>query len=141
MIQITPHIAIAENEIHLEFIRATGPGGQHINKAATAVQLRFDIRNSSSLSDDVRERMLRFPDKRITSEGILVITARRFRSQDQNRQDAIQRLIALVTKASAKPKRRRQTRPSLASKKRRLESKRRLGALKTLRRPFSHCDE
>ncbi|MFC1815281.1 alternative ribosome rescue aminoacyl-tRNA hydrolase ArfB [Thermodesulfobacteriota bacterium] len=141
MIYITPYIAIAEDEIRLEFMRASGPGGQHINKASTAAQLRFDIKNSPTLPDYVRDRMLRLPDRRITIAGILVISARRFRSREQNRQDAINRLIALIRKAAAKSKPRRKTRPPPASKRRRLESKRLHGALKTSRRSVSHLDD
>jgi ribosome-associated protein len=141
MIHITPHIAIAKDEIRLDFMRASGPGGQHINKVSTAVQLRFDIRNSATLPDNVRERMLRLPDRRVTAAGILVISARRFRSREQNRQDAIHRLVTLIRKAAAKPKPRRKTMPTPASKRRRLESKRRHRALKISRRSVSHLDD
>jgi len=141
MIPITSHITIAADEIQLEFMRASGPGGQHINKASTAVQLRFDIQNSPSLPDYVRNRLLRFSDRRITAAGILVITARRFRSRERNRQDAIHRLAALIRKAALQPKSRRQTRPTLASKKRRMENKRRQGALKTSRQSISDFND
>jgi ribosome-associated protein len=141
MIKVTPDITISEDEIQIQFMRASGPGGQHVNKTATAVQLRFDIKNSLSLPGDIRERLLRFPDRRITTDGVLVITARRFRSQDQNRQDAVQRLIDLVQKSAEKPRRRRKTKPTPASKKRRLEAKRRQGAKKGMRRQVSKNDD
>ena len=141
MIAIAPDISISEDEIQIQFIRASGPGGQHVNKTATAVQLRFDIKNSLSLPDDIRQRLLRFRDRRITADGVLVITARRFRSQDQNRQDAVQRLIDLVQKSTEKPARRRKTKPSRASIKRRLEGKRRHGAKKGMRKRISRSDD
>ena len=141
MIKVTPDITINEDEIEIQFIRASGPGGQHVNKTATAVQLRFDIKNSLSLPVDIRERLLRFSDRRITADGVLVITARRFRSQDQNRQDAVQRLVDLIQKSALKPRWRRKTKPSQASIKRRLVHKRRHGAKKGTRRQISEADD
>ena len=114
MIQITPTISIDESEIKEHFIRASGPGGQNVNKVATAVQLRFNVAGSLSLPHDVRERLVRLAGRRITEEGILIIEARRFRTQEQNRQDAVDRLIQLVKKAAQRPKTRRKTRPSMA---------------------------
>jgi ribosome-associated protein len=134
MIHVTPSIAIDESEIQLEFIRASKPGGQKVNKVATAVQLRFDVGNSPSLPDDVRERLMRLGGRRMTQDGVLVIKAQRFRAQDRNREDAIERLIELIRKAAKKPRPRRRTRPTLASKRRRLESKRRRGKTKRIRR-------
>jgi len=136
MIKVTPTLALDEKEIGLTFIRASGPGGQNVNKVSTAVQLRFDIRHSPSLPYAVRERMERLAGNRVSTEGVLVITAQRFASQDRNRRDAIARLVALVSDAARPPKMRRATRPSRASRERRLESKRRHGEIKRNRRRF-----
>ncbi len=141
MIHITPTITIDEREIHEEFIRSSGPGGQNVNKVATAVQLRFDVAESPSLPDDVRERLIRLAGRRITEGGVLIIDARRFRTQERNRQDAIERLVELIRKAAEKPKRRRKTRPTQASKRRRLETKRHRGKTKRMRRPMSRSED
>jgi ribosome-associated protein len=135
MIKITKNIAINENEIEEQFIRALGPGGQHVNRAATAVQLRFDVANSPSLPDAVRERLVHLAGSRMTEDGVLIVEARRFRTQDRNRQDAINRLVKLIRKAARKPKTRRKTKPTRASKERRLRNKRRRGEIKRMRRP------
>jgi ribosome-associated protein len=134
LIRVTPTISINENEIQEHFIRASGPGGQNVNKVATAVQLRFNVAGSPSLPRDVRERLVRVAGRRMTEGGILIIEARRFRTQEQNRQDALERLIRLIQKAAERPRPRRKTRPTMASKKRRLDTKRRRGETKRMRR-------
>ena len=141
MIKITPAIEINEDEIQFEFIRASGPGGQKVNKVATAVQLRFNAAGSPSLTDDVRQRLIHLAGKRMTEDGVLLIHARRFRSQDRNRQDAINRLVALIRKASVQPKSRLKTKPTIASKERRLEAKRRRSKTKRTRRYDPPLDE
>ena len=141
MIRITDTITIDESEIQEDFIRASGPGGQNVNKVATAVRLRFDAGRSPSLPTDVLRRLTDLAGSRMTEEGVLIIHARRFRTQDQNRQDAMDRLISLICKATLKPKPRHRTRPTLASKKRRLESKRRHGRTKRIRRSVPYYEE
>ncbi len=133
MIEITPLLKIDERELHFDFIRAAGPGGQNVNKVATAVQLRFDARGTGALPEAVKTRLIRLAGKRATHEGILVIEARRFRTQEQNRQAAIQRLSELLRKALQKPGTRKRTRPTAASRERRLGSKKRRAELKRTR--------
>ncbi len=133
MLQITDTIQLDESEIHFKFIRSPGPGGQHVNKAATAVQLRFDLAHSFSLPDQVRQRLIELAKNRINNKGVLIINASRFRSQDLNRKDAVDRLIHLILKSVRKRKSRRRTKPTKASIKKRIEAKKRRSKLKHMR--------
>ncbi|MGH8651608.1 MAG: alternative ribosome rescue aminoacyl-tRNA hydrolase ArfB [Gammaproteobacteria bacterium] len=123
MISITRNIRIDEKELRFRFVRAAGPGGQNVNKVATAVQLCFDVMRSPSLPDQVRERLVRLAGKRVSRGGVLTIGARRYRTQERNRQDAIERLVRWLQRAAERPKPRRKTTPSLAAKARRLDEK------------------
>jgi ribosome-associated protein len=136
MIEITPSLKIDERELQIDFMRASGPGGQNVNKVASAVQLRFDVR-ASSLPEDVKARLTQLAGKRVTDEGILLIEAKRFRTQEQNRADAIQRFVELVRKSLVKPKARKKTKPTQASKEVRLKEKKRRGAIKKIRQSRS----
>ncbi len=141
MIKITDNIIIDEREIQQQFIRSSGPGGQNVNKVETAVQLRFDVKKSQSLPDDVRRRLIRLAGKRINREGVLVITARRFRQQEKNRSEALRRLVGLIQKAAIKPRKRHKTRVPLASRLQRIVGKRHRSVRKNSRRQVKEYDE
>jgi ribosome-associated protein len=132
MIEIGPSLQVDERELQIDFVRSSGPGGQNVNKVATAAQLRFDV-NASSLPEDLRARLMQIAGNRITSEGVLLIEARRFRTQERNREDAIERFAELVRKAAVKPRPRRKTRPTQVSKEERLKENKRRGEIKKLR--------
>ena len=134
MLRITDRISVDDSELEESFIRASGPGGQNVNKLSSAVQLRFDVRHSPSLPDGVRARLERLAGKRLTREGVLVITAQRHRTQERNRADARERLIELIREAATPPVPRRPTRPTRASRERRIETKKRRSTIKSLRR-------
>jgi ribosome-associated protein len=136
MLEITPSLKLDERELEIDFVRASGPGGQNVNKVATAAQLRFSLR-ASSLPDDVKTRLSRLAGKRVSNEGILLIEAKRFRTQEQNREDAIQRFAELVRKATVLPKHRKKTKPSAASKEKRLKEKKIRGEIKKMRQSKS----
>jgi len=138
VIEITHTLRLDESELRIEYIRSAGPGGQNVNKVATSAQLFFDVRNSPSLPEEVKERLIKLAGSRLTTEGVLVITARRYRTQEQNRDDALTRLAELVATVLVKRKARRPTQPTRASRERRLEGKRKSAANKRLRAPVRH---
>jgi len=135
-LEIAPDLAIDDSELDISFIQAGGPGGQNVNKVATAAQLRFDARQSLSLPNEIKARLQALAGARLTREGVIVITARQYRSQDRNRQDAVARLLDLIRRASVRPVRRRATKPSAGEREKRLEAKtRRAGIKKGRARP------
>jgi ribosome-associated protein len=134
MIPVTANIALDEREIAEVFVRASGPGGQNVNKVASAVQLRFDARHSPSLAPDVRARLERLAGSRLTREGVIVISAQRHRTQARNREDALERLLDLIRRAARPPLKRRRTKPTAAARERRIETKKRRAGIKRLRR-------
>ncbi len=135
MIRVTPTIALDDSEIEERFIRASGPGGQNVNKVATAVQLRFNVDASAALDPDTRLRLKQLAGRRINREGVIVITAERFRTRERNRADALERLVDLIRRAAQRPKMRRATRPSRGQREARLDTKARRAQLKRLRGP------
>jgi len=141
MVEINQHVNIDENELEFSFIRADGPGGQNINKVSTAVQLRFDVMHSTSLPEEVKPQLIKLAGNRVTHNGILIIVAKRYRSQDRNREDALERFRNLVRKAFEKPKKRVKTKPSKAAQEERLKEKKRKSEIKRLRRSRSFDQE
>jgi ribosome-associated protein len=133
MLIITPEISIEDKDITFGFIRASGPGGQNINKVSTAVQLRFDLRQTSSMPEDVKKRLATLAGKRLSDNGEIIIEAKRFRTQSKNREDAIKRLLSLITKAAEKPKLRKKTKPSISASAVRVAKKKKRGAEKKIR--------
>lgn len=140
MIRINPQISLDESEIEESFVRSSGPGGQNVNKLSTAVQLRFDVRHSPSLPPDVADRLMKLAGRRMTKDGVLVLIAQSYRTQERNRAEALRRLIDLIRQAAVRPTPRRATRPTKASRERRIERKKRRSATKALRRTSPHLE-
>jgi ribosome-associated protein len=141
MLQVTPSLSIPFQDLRFEFIHASGPGGQNVNKLATAVQLRYDVRNSSSIPEDVKARLIHLAGSKISTDGILLILAKRYRSQERNRTDALERFSRLVLRASELPRPRRPTQPGPAARQRRLASKKHRSTVKRLRQAAGSDDE
>jgi len=141
MIRVSENISISEDEIEEHFIRTSGPGGQHVNKTSSGVQLRFDVANSPSIPGDVKRRLKALAGSRLTNDGILMIASTNNRSQTANRREAVERLVALIQEAEKKPKRRRKTKPSMGARAKRLENKNRRGALKNSRAAVKRTDD
>jgi len=141
MIEITDNISIHESELEINFVQSSGPGGQNVNKVATAAQLRFDVLHSASLPEDVKSRLIKLAGKRMTQEGVLLIEAKRFRTQERNREDALARFQTLVQRATQKPKQRIKTKPTKAAQEARLKEKKRRGEIKKYRTKPSLGDE
>ena len=140
MIRVTDRISLSENDLQFHFVRASGPGGQNVNKVSTAVELRFDVAGTRRLSSDVKSRLCKLAGHRMTADGVLVIQAQRFRSQSRNRDDAIERLVQLVHEAARAPKVRKPTRPSLAAKRKRVDEKKKRATIKSGRRAVREFD-
>lgn len=138
MLQISPSLQMDERELQFEYIRASGPGGQNVNKVATAVQLRFDITNSPSLASSIKGRLIQLAGKRVNADGVLVIEARRFRTQEANREDAIQRFLEILRRSIVPPKPRRKTKPTATSREKRLKEKKQRGEVKKIRQNKSY---
>ena len=141
MIFVTRQIVLDDEEVILNFVRASGPGGQNVNKVATAVELRFDAAQSPAIDAEVMERLTRLSGRRMTNEGVIVLQCDRFRTQERNRADALERLTDLIRRAAVRPVARKATRPTLASKKRRLEAKKQRGQVKSLRQSSPRGDD
>ena len=141
MIKINPSIYLDENELNFSFIKASGPGGQNVNKVATSAQLKFDVKNSSALSEEIKEKLVKIAGKKMTSKGILIIEAKRFRTQERNKDDALNRLINLIILASKVKKKRKKTKPTKASSEKRIDIKKQKSAKKQLRKRVSKNTE
>ena len=140
MIKITPNIELDESELSFSFVRASGPGGQNVNKVSSAVELRFDVARCLSLPDALKERLKKRAGRRLTEDGLLLIAAQRFRTQGLNRKDALERLVGLLQSAAIEPKIRKATRPSRSAREKRLQIKRQDSLIKQTRRTTPHTD-